>query len=116
MKRRVADQGEIWHVNLAPTSGREQQGMRYVFVMSHQVANKISGVVLIAPITQGGEYSRVAGFAVPLIGSGCHTQGVIIVSQCRTLDFEARGAKFVERVDAVVVSDATMRFLPIVSD
>lgn len=54
------------------------------------------GVVLIAPITQGGDFARHAGFAVQLSGSGTKTHGVALVNQVRMLDLEARGAKKIE--------------------
>ena len=51
------------------------------------------GKILVAPITQGGDFTRHAGFAVPLSGSGTKPQGVALVNQVRMLDLEARGAK-----------------------
>lgn len=96
-------------VCLNPSSGREQQGdFRPVLVLSTAAFNAL-GVVLVVPITQGGEFSRFAGFAVPLSGSGTQTQGVALVNMMRTLDLEARGAKKIERAPAEVVDDALAR-------
>ena len=69
------------------------------------------GDVLVAPITQGGDYSRHAGFAVTLAGSGCKTQGVALMNKIRMLDLSARKARKVERVSAPVVDDAISRLM-----
>ena len=69
------------------------------------------GDVLVAPITQGGDYSRYAGFAVSLMNTGCKTQGVALVNKCRMMDLSGRGAKKVERAPQAVVDDALGRLL-----
>ncbi|MBB1633731.1 type II toxin-antitoxin system ChpB family toxin [Cupriavidus sp. UME77] len=110
MVRRVKfDRGDIVRVNLNPTAGREQQGdFRPALVLSPAAFNAL-GVALVAPITQGGDFARFAGFAVPLSGSGTETQGAALVNMVRTLDLEARGARKVERAPAEVVDDALAR-------
>lgn len=67
------------------------------------------GDVLVAPITQGGDYSRYAGFAVALTRTGCKTQGLALVNKIRMLHLTARKARKVERVPPVVVEDALAR-------
>lgn len=67
------------------------------------------GVALVAPITQGGDFARYAGFAVPLSGCGTETQGVALVNMIRTMDLAARGAKKIESAPDFVVEDALAR-------
>ncbi|WP_348697428.1 type II toxin-antitoxin system ChpB family toxin [Duganella fentianensis] len=100
--------GDVVMVNLNPTAGHEQQGMRPALVLSTSAFNAL-GTVLVAPITQGGDFARHAGFASPLAGSGCKTQGVVLVNQIRMLDLEARKAKRVETVPEFVIEDALAR-------
>lgn len=95
-------------VNLDPTEGHEQKGRRPALVLSTSAFN-VLGVVLVAPITQGGDYARHAGFAATLSGVGTKTQGVALVNQIRMLDLEARKAKRVETVPEFVVEDALAR-------
>lgn len=95
-------------VNLDPSEGSEQKGLRPALVLSTSMFNAL-GVVLVAPITQGGDFARHAGFAAPLSGSGTKTQGVALVNQVRMLDLEARGAKRVEIAPEFVVEDALAR-------
>ena len=95
-------------VSLDPTEGHEQRGTRPALVLSISAFNAL-GVVLVAPITQGGDFSRHAGFAASLSGAGTKTQGVALVNQIRMLDLEARKAKRVETVPEYVVEDALAR-------
>ncbi len=110
MVRRVKyERGDIVLVSLEPVQDREQKGVsRPVLVLSPAVFNMM-GVVLVAPITQGGDFARHAGFAVPLTGSGTETQGVALVNQVRMLDLESRRAKKVETAPDFVVEDALAR-------
>jgi mRNA interferase ChpB len=105
---RVPGRGEIWHVNLNPTAGREQQGFRPVLVLSDKEFNR-SGLVLVCPITQGGNQARFAGFAVSLMNTGTETQGVVMCNQPRTIDYAARAARFVEDVPNYVIDDVLAR-------
>ncbi len=72
------------------------------------------GLALVAPITQGDEFARFAGFAVPLAGSGTQTQGVALVNMVRMLDLEGRGARKIERAPVEVVEDALARLQTII--
>lgn len=110
MVRRVKfDRGDIVLVSLNPTVGREQQGdKRPVLILSLAAFNTL-GVALVAPITQGGDFARFAGFAVPLSGSGTETQGAALVNQIRMLDLEARNAKKIESAPDFVIDDALAR-------
>jgi mRNA interferase ChpB len=101
--------GDIVRVNLNPTEGHEQQGdFRPALVLTPSAFNQF-GTVVIAPITQGGNFARHAGFAVPLAGAGINTQGVVLVNQIRAVDLEARGARKVESAPDYVVDDALAR-------
>ncbi|MEO6022548.1 MAG: type II toxin-antitoxin system ChpB family toxin [Burkholderiales bacterium] len=105
--------GEIWLANLNPTSGKEQQGMRPVLVMSQQEFN-CSGLTVVCPITQGGNQARYAGFAVSLMGTGTKTQGVVMCNQPRTVGLAARQRKFVESAPEFLINEALARLQTIV--
>lgn len=109
MKRARFKRGDIVRVNLNPTEGHEQQGdFRPALVLTPAAFNQF-GTVVIAPITQGANFARHAGFAVPLTGAGTHTQGVVLVNQIRAVDLVARGARKVESAPDYVVDDALAR-------
>ena len=104
----VFDRGDIVSVPLEPAIGHEQRGTRPALVLTTKEFNRL-GDVLVAPITQGGDFARYAGFAVTLTGTGCKTQGVALVNKIRMLDLAARKARKVERVPQEVIDDAIGR-------
>ena len=108
MTRGVPDRGDILHLDLDPTKGREQRGKRYVLVLSPADFNRF-GLVLVCPVTLGGEFAREHGFAVPLSATGSRTQGIVLCHQVRTLDYRERGGKWVESLPEAVVEDVLAR-------
>ena len=104
----VFNRGDVVSVPLDPAMGYEQKGTRPALVLTSKEFNRL-GDVLVPPITQGGDFSRYAGFAVNLTGSGCKTQGVALVNKIRMLDLAARKARKIERVPQVVLDDALGR-------
>ncbi|MDQ7048770.1 MAG: type II toxin-antitoxin system PemK/MazF family toxin [Enterobacterales bacterium] len=77
----VFDKGDIVSVCLNPTQAKELKGdFRPCLVLSPRAFNRL-GVTLIAPISQGGNFARVQGFRVNLMGCGSETQGVVFLSQ-----------------------------------
>ena len=104
----VFDRGDVVSVPLDPTIGHEQRGTRPALVLTTKEFNRL-GDVLVAPITQGGEFSRYAGFAVSLMGTGCKTQGVALLNKIRMLDLKARKARKIEQLPQAVLDDALCR-------
>lgn len=103
------ERGDVVRVCLNPTVGRETQGdFRPALVLSTAEVNQL-GTAIVAPITQGGDFSRYAGFAVLLTGTGMDTQGVVLVNMIRSIDLITRGAKKIESAPQVVVDDALAR-------
>ncbi len=104
----VFDRGDVVSVPLDPAMGHEQKGTRPALVLTTKEFNRL-GDVLVAPITQGGEFSRYAGFAASLMGTGCRTQGVALLNEIRMLDLKVRKARKIERVPQAVIDDALSR-------
>ena len=108
MKRLIPDRGDILHLDLDLVLGREQQGQRYVLVLTTADFNRF-GLALVAPITQGGQFARENGFTVPMMEAGTNTQGVVLCNQVRMLDFKQRGGKVIETVPEIIVDDVLAR-------
>ena len=105
--------GEIWLVGLDPTSGHEQKGRRPVLIVSPEAFNRVTKLPVILPITSGGNFARMAGFAVPLTGTGAKTTGVVRCDQPRALDLAARGGRKLENIPNVVMDEVLARISPI---
>lgn len=108
MKRGIPDRGDVLHLDLNPALGKEQQGQRFVLVLTVAEFNRF-GLAMVAPITQGGQFAREHGFSVSLMGSGMKTQGVILCNQIRMLDYKERGGSVIEEVPGIVIDDVLAR-------
>lgn len=101
--------GDIVLVGFDPASGHEQKGEgRPALVLSVSAFNRL-GMVLVAPVTRGGNHARYAGFAVPLSCKTGNVSGVVLVNQFRMMDLNARGAKKLGEASAEVVEDVLLR-------
>lgn len=107
------ERGDIYLVSLDPTHGHEQQGQRPVLVVSPSAFNRVTGVPVVLPITSGGNFARTAGFAVTLAGAGTQTTGVVRCDQPRALDLQARKARKLESVPAMVVDEVLAKLATI---
>lgn len=99
--------GEVYMIDLEPTHGREQRGHRPVVVVSPDEFNRATGLPVILPITNGGDFARRIGFAVPLAGT--KTTGVIRCDQPRVLDLNARNGRKVESLPVEVMDEVLAR-------
>lgn len=63
------------------------------------------------PITNGGDFARRLGFAVPL--SGIKTTGVVRCDQPRVLDIAARNGRKLESVPAAIMVDVMAKMTTI---
>ncbi len=107
------ERGDIYLVGLDPSAGHEQQGRRPVLIVSPGAFNRVTRVPVVVPITSGGAFARTAGFAVPLLGAGTQTTGVVRCDQPRALDLAARGGKRLERVPDPIMDEVLAKLAPI---
>jgi mRNA-degrading endonuclease toxin of MazEF toxin-antitoxin module len=107
------DRGDIYLVSLDPTSGREQQGTRPVLIVSPSAFNRVTRLPVVLPITSGGNFSRTAGFAVPLMGAGTSITGVIRCDQPRVLDLGSRNGRKIESVPESIMEEVLSKLAPI---
>jgi mRNA-degrading endonuclease toxin of MazEF toxin-antitoxin module len=107
------ERGDIYLVSLDPVAGHEQQGKRPVLVISPGKFNRMTGVPVVLPITSGGGFARMAGFAVTLVGTGMQTTGVVRCDQPRALDLRARGGRKLESVPEEIVDEVLSRISPL---
>jgi mRNA interferase ChpB len=95
--------GDIYLVSLDPTEGREQRGNRPVLIVSPTEFNKVTKLPIICPITNGGEFARRLGFAVPLIGM--KTNGLVRCDQPRVLDLTIRNGCKVDTLPQQILEE-----------
>src|SRR5487761_1841516 len=97
------NRGDIYLVSLDPTEGREQRGSRPVLVISPGEFNEATKLPVILPITNGGDFARRVGFAVPI--SGIKTTGVVRCDQPRVLDLTSRNGRKVDTLPSAILDE-----------
>lgn len=103
--------GDIYLVSLDPTEGREQRGSRPVLVVSPTEFNEATKLPVICPITNGGDFARRTGFAVPI--TGVKTSGIIRCDQPRVLDLGSRNGRKVDTLPESIMDEVLAKLSPI---
>ena len=78
-------------------------------VLSKRGYNKKTGLAIFCPIT-----SKVKGYPFEVELRGCQTSGVILSDQVKSLDWRARKAKFIEKVDEAVINEVVGKISAII--
>jgi mRNA interferase MazF len=97
--------GEVCWADLDPTKGHEQSGQRPVLILSHDVFNERSGVVIAVALTS---HPQRAGFPLTfeLTCPGLPKRSWVKIGQIRTLPVERIGRRIArvspEEIDQVV--------------
>lgn len=107
------ERGDIYLVSLDPTAGHEQQGTRPVLIVSPGAFNRLTRTPVVVPITTGGNFARMAGFAVALMGAGTRTTGVVRCDQPRALDIGARRGRKLESIPPVIMDEVLAKLAPL---
>jgi mRNA interferase ChpB len=107
------NRGDIYLVSLDPTLGREQRGSRPVLIISPMAFNLATKLPIVLPITNGGNFARRLGFAVPI--AGIQTTGIIRCDQPRVLDIAERGGRKVDQLPAAILADVMARLATILT-
>jgi mRNA interferase MazF len=97
--RYVPDTGHVIKVDFDPVEGHEQGGRRPAIVLSPSTYNAKTRLAVAVPVTnQGKGYP----FEVRLPG-GMKTTGFVLADAIKTLDWHARGARYVETAPVEVI-------------
>ncbi len=104
------ERGDIVYLDFDPTLGHEQAKTRPALVLSPGMFNQQIKLALVAPIT-----SRVRGHGFEVALSRTKTAGVVLCQQARTVDFDGRRSKFVEKAPIKVVTDVLAKVRLLVS-
>lgn len=113
VRKQIPERGEIYHLDLRPSSGREQTGKHYVLILTTRDYNA-THLPYVAPITTIGNASRFGGTYVSLSGAGTSVTGVIQLDQVKAVDLVARNAsKTGEAVPPHIIEDVLARLAAI---
>ena len=97
----VPKQGDIIAITFDPQSGHEQKGRRPALVVSKDLFNRSTGLVIVCPVTNT---ERGFPFHVPIPQKSKLT-GFIMVEQVKSVDFRTRCAKRIEHSGDELLSE-----------
>lgn len=106
-RRYVPDRGDLIWLDFTPQAGHEQRGTRPALVLSPAAYNGRVGLVIVCPVT-----SKVKGmpFEVPVSTAGLNVDGVVLTDHVKSLDWQTRRARFIERAPIAIVEDVVAKF------
>ena len=93
VKKYIPKRGDIVYVNFNPTKGHEQSGFRPALVLSSDVFNNFTKMVIVCPIsTNTKEFPTHY-----LLRDTKKIRGSVLCEHLRSIDYETRNLKFVEK-------------------
>lgn len=101
----VPSRGDVVHLDWSPALGHEMKGPHYALVLSQDAYNIGTGLVAVSPITS--KAGKLSAFEFE-IRTG-RVNGVAILSQFRTLDYQARSIQYEASIAAEQIEEATRR-------
>lgn len=97
--------GDLVWVDLRPTRGREQDGVRPAVVLTDREFHKRNDTAIICPIT-----SNMKPWPTKVVlPNGLAVRGAVLVDQIRSLDRSARGFRSVGRVPDEILDEVRGR-------
>lgn len=113
----IPDRGDILHLQFDPSSGAEMKGDHFCLVVSPKIFNKRFKLAMVCPISSGlAAVARESGFLIPLMGTGSKLHGSVHAHQLKTIDWEARNAKLVEKAPSSLVQEVVDCIIPVLED
>jgi mRNA interferase MazF len=114
----IPDRGDLVHVNLSPSAGRELTGPHYALVLSSKTYQRATGLAVCAAVTsriRGGPFEVLLpkGHLPAKAGVG-EVDSVILSDALRQLDYRERSMTFVGRCPRVILDEVTLRSLAVI--
>ena len=100
-KKYIPDKGDFVALTFNPQSGHEQKGRRPALVISSTLFNKKTGLAIVCPITNTDRN-------IPLqikLPKNCLLTGFVMSEQIKSVDYNSRKAKFIEKSDPDLLNE-----------
>ena len=94
VKKYIPKQGEVIFLNFNPTKDHEQAGFRPAVVISNNVFNQNTKMVMVCPITSNDKYFPTHYN----LEDTKNIHGAVLCEHIRSIDYESRNVKFVEKL------------------
>ena len=96
----VPEAGDLVWLEFDPQVGREQAGRRPAIVLTPQVYNKKTSLMICCPLT-----TQIKGYPFEVIVDLDGVQSVILSDQVKSLDWKIRKAKYKNKVRPEVLAE-----------
>ena len=94
VKKYIPKQGGVVFLNFNPTKGHEQKGKRPAVVISHDVFNEHTKMVMVCPVTSNDKYFPTHY----ILEDTKNIYGAVLCEHIRSIDYETRNLEFVEKL------------------
>ena len=99
MVKYIPQQGDIVILDFDPQSGHEQKGRRPAIIISNKTFNKYLGLAFACPIT-----NTKRDFPFHIQVQSQNITGYIMAEQMKSIDYNARNIKFVEKAQQKTIN------------
>lgn len=94
VKKYIPKQGDVVMVDLNPTKGHEQAGYRPAVIISGDVFNEYTKMVMVCPITSNDKDFPTHYHLEDTID----INGSVLCEHIKSIDYETRKVKFIEKL------------------
>lgn len=101
----VPSRGDVVHLDWNPALGHEMKGPHYGLVLSQDAYNIGTGLVVVSPITS--KVGKLSAFEFEVRAG--RVNGVAVLSQFRTLDYQTRSIQYEGAISAEQIDEAARR-------
>lgn len=99
VEKYVPQKGDLVILTFDPQAGHEQKGRRPALIISNEAFNKALGLAIACPIT-----STNRDFPFHVEVDSQNLTGFIMTEQIKSIDYNARKVRFVEKVDKKILN------------
>ena len=103
------DRNDIIWLDFEPTKGKEIGKYRPALVLSSQVYNQQTGLLICSPIS-----TSIRGVKTEVAINNLAESSVVAASLIQTLSWKDRKAKFITKAEAGVLDQVLLRLLPLI--
>lgn len=94
VKKYIPKQGDVVYLDFNPTKGHEQTEFRPAIIISNNIFNVHTKMVMVCPITSNNKYFPTHY----CLEDTKNIKGSVLCEHIRSVDYEARNVKFVEKL------------------
>lgn len=94
VKKYIPKQGDVVYLDFNPTKGHEQTGVRPAIIISNDIFNEHTKMVMVCPIISNNKYFPTHY----CLEDTKNIKGSVLCEHIRSVDYEARNVKFVEKL------------------